>query len=190
MDSSLPIHADEQWVMPYAQPTLRAFAEVYEAYFDQIYSYVRYQVPDDSTADDVTAQIFERTLTSFDKYNPRKGEFVTWLFGVARNVVRENQRKRWSQRSVSLEQIGELRAVEHLPEEVVLRQEENDHLLAAVARLRQREREIVALKFGAGLTNRNIARLLNLSESNVGTILYRTLRRLRDMLDTGEGLYG
>ena len=54
-----------------------------------------------------------------------------------------------------------------------------------IKRAIDRERELVSLKYGAGLTNRAIARLLGLTESNVGTILHRTVTRLRAGWDEG-----
>lgn len=57
-------------------------------------------------------------------------------------------------------------------------------LLRLLLQLEERERELVALKYGAGLTNRDIARLTGLSESNVGVILHRTVRSLRQEWET------
>ncbi len=65
-------------------------------------------------------------------------------------------------------------------EEVVAEREDRARLAVLLARLPDRERELVALKYGAGLTNREIARLSGLSETNVGTILHRTVQRLRE----------
>ena len=70
-------------------------------------------------------------------------------------------------------------STEPQPEEVAIRDETRAELLAAVARMSDRERDLIALKFAAGLTNRRIAKLTGLNESNVGVILYRAMRRLR-----------
>ena len=72
------------------------------------------------------------------------------------------------------------------PEEIAERDESRSELLEAVARLSERERELVALKFAAGLTHRTIAELTGLSEGNVGVILYRAVRRLRAVLAVEE----
>jgi DNA-directed RNA polymerase specialized sigma24 family protein len=69
----------------------------------------------------------------------------------------------------------------------VIRNETRAELLAAVPRLEDRERDLIALKFAAGLTNRRIAEITGLSESNVGVILYRAVRRLRAELNAKEG---
>ncbi len=188
MDHPIPMQPDEGWLARQARQNARAFAEIYESYFDRVYSYVRYQVHDDATADDLTALVFERSMLAMNRYNPNKGDFIGWLFGIARNAVREHHRRGRTRETVSLDLFGEQPEIKRWTEEMIARQEENNTLLGAVSQLNAREREIIALKFGAGLTNRRIAGLVGLSESNVGTILYRALRRLRDMLDR-ESLY-
>ncbi|MHB8157955.1 MAG: RNA polymerase sigma factor, partial [Desulfocucumaceae bacterium] len=71
--------------------------------------------------------------------------------------------------------------------DVVALSETRDNLLQALASLEDRERNIVALKFWGRLSNRRIAELTGLSSSNVGVILYRSMRRLRTILD-GQGV--
>ncbi|NLG33639.1 MAG: sigma-70 family RNA polymerase sigma factor, partial [Syntrophomonadaceae bacterium] len=65
---------------------------------------------------------------------------------------------------------------------LIIEQELKEILLKAILRLDERQRSIIALKFGANMKNREIAQMLNLTESNVGTILYRSLKHLRDNL--------
>ncbi|HBK54004.1 MAG TPA: hypothetical protein DDZ44_08720 [Syntrophomonas wolfei] len=68
-----------------------------------------------------------------------------------------------------------------------LRNETHNELLAALATLGDRERNIIAMRFAANLKNREIASLLGLSENNVGIIVYRSLRQLREILANKEG---
>ncbi|MGB9776620.1 MAG: sigma-70 family RNA polymerase sigma factor, partial [Anaerolineae bacterium] len=101
----------------------------------------------------------------------------TWLFTVAKNVAKDYFRqRRWE---VPLEWAGHLANPDPV-EDAVVEQEERARLAALLARLPARERELVALKYGAGLTNREIARLTGLRETNVGTILHRVVQRLRE----------
>ncbi|MBC8255576.1 MAG: sigma-70 family RNA polymerase sigma factor, partial [Ardenticatenia bacterium] len=95
---------------------------------------------------------------------------------------RAKRRRGW----LSLEVLRDRASAEPQPEEVVIHSETRAGLLAAVARLSDRERDLIALKFAAGLTNRRIAELTGLSESNVGVILYRAMRRLRAKLGAKE----
>jgi RNA polymerase sigma factor (sigma-70 family) len=159
-----------------------AFAAIYDHYFGRVFNYVRYRLPDADSADDVTAQVFERTLNNLDRYQPDKAPFSAWLFAIARNAVNDHlrrQQRRW----MSLDILWNRSSEEPEPGQIVSEQELHHELLAAVAGLRVRERDLIGLKFAAGLTNRRIAELTGLSESNVGIILFRTVRRLRADLE-------
>ena len=159
---------------------------IYNHYFARIYTYVRYRVPDAATADDLTAQIFERMVSRVATYNPQRGAFVVWLWAIARNSVtdhlRAGQRHRW----FSLDGVRELLSPTPLPEDTVIQAELHHALLLAVGRLADRERDLIALKFVGHLTNRRIAEMTGLSESNVAVILHRTLKRLRSELAPEE----
>lgn len=160
-----------------------AFAAVYDHYFARIYNYVRYRVQETDTADDLTSHIFERVLVNLDSYRPEKAPFAAWLFAIARNAVNDHLRAQQRRRWLSLERLRDWAGGDPPPGEVVAGREAHHRLLTAVARLGSRERDIIALKFAGGLTNRRIAELTGLTESHVGVILYRTIRRLRTELE-------
>lgn len=176
--------ANELTILATAQNDPSAFAAVYDHYFGPVYNYVRYRIPDAAQAEDLTAQIFERVLTNLGAFDSQQATFAVWLFTVARNLVtdhlRSQKRRRWF--SFSLEQASEQPQSTPLPEDQVIRGETQEALLAALANLSDRERDLVALKFVAQMTNRRIAEFTGLSESNVGVILYRALARLREQL--------
>lgn len=155
---------------------------IYNHYFNRIYTYVRYRVPDSATADDLTAQIFERMVSRIASYDPQRGPFAVWLWAIARNMVNDWGRSQRRGRWLSLETVREWMSPAPQPEERVLHEEATNALLAAVTRLSERERDLVALKFVAHMTNRRIAEMTGLSESNVAVILHRILRKLRTEL--------
>ena len=70
-------------------------------------------------------------------------------------------------------------APDHTPEQQALQQSEAERLTALLATLEPRQRELIAMKYGADMTNRAIAHATGLSESNVGTILHRAVETLR-----------
>ncbi|MCB0195620.1 MAG: sigma-70 family RNA polymerase sigma factor [Anaerolineae bacterium] len=160
-----------------------AFAAIYDHYFSRIYNYVRYRVHDADTTDDLTSLIFERVLINLASYHPDKAPFAAWLFAIARNTINDHLRAQRRRQWLSLDVIRDWAVNEPSPGDTVSQREIQSDLLAAVARLGSRERDIIALKFAGGLTNRRIAELTGLSESNVGVILYRTVRRLRTELE-------
>jgi RNA polymerase sigma-70 factor (ECF subfamily) len=114
----------------------------------------------------------------------REDAFPGWLFRIARNEVGQFYRRQRPQ--TSLDARLDLPSPKESPFEAAARQEELAALLAALAELSPREQEIIALKFASGLSNRQIAEATGLSDSNVGVILFRAIRKLRDRLDTAE----
>ncbi len=163
-----------------------AFARLYEHYFARVYNYVRYRVQYADVADDITVRTFEQALRGLRSYKEEKGEFSAWLFIIARNAVndyfRAERRRRW----LSLEVLMGHATTSPGPEETVIGQETRMELLAAIAELGDRERDLIALKFGAGLRNSQIVELTGLGKSNVAVILYRTVRKLRDALNAED----
>lgn len=163
----------------------QAFTEIYERYFSRIYNYVRYRVKTPETTDDLTSLIFEKVLKNIRYFRPEQGNFTAWLFAIAHNVVsdyfRNLNKNPWS----SLEAYSEIAGTSQDLGEVVAENELRSNLLMALAELSERERNIIALKFWSGLTNRSIAQLIGLSESNVGVIIYRAMRRLHSIIESG-----
>jgi RNA polymerase sigma-70 factor (ECF subfamily) len=141
----------------------------------RIYNFFRYRVYDHQVAEDLTATTFERAWRSRNQYRRDRSGFSTWLFTIARNVAIDYYRRRRTDVSLQAD----------LPSGVVPLDEAHQHrndvqqLKRLLAPLPPRERELIALKYGAGLTNRAIAQLVGLSETNVGTILHRIVKQLR-----------
>ena len=153
------------------------FEELYRSSRDDVYGYVLTLLRDPAAAEDVTALAFERAYRRRRTFDRRRGEERAWLFGIARNAALDELRRR-RRTATLLTDPGE-----DVPDtgegdgaEVALRR---TAVQAALARLPAREREIVALKFHAGMSNAEVARVLGVSESNAGTLLYRTMEKLR-----------
>lgn len=177
---------DEEAIINAAKTNSDAFGKLYEQYQQRVFSYVLYRVADAQSADDLTAQIFERALRKIAAYQPTRGAFAVWLFTIARNTVNNHLRTKRLRQWVTLDLLSNHCTEAMSLEEVVCQGEQLHQLLALVAQLSSQERDLLALKFGAGLTNRRIAELSGLTESNVGVIVYRTIRKLRDQFSKGE----
>jgi RNA polymerase sigma factor (sigma-70 family) len=166
------------------------FGKVYDRYFARVYNYVRYRVREPDAADDVTARVFERVLDKFSSFRPERGPFETWLFSIVRNAVTDHFRLRALRSWLSLDDIRERPSGERPVDAALAADETRRELLDAVAGLGERERDIIGLKFGGGMTNRAIADLTGLGESNVGVILYRAVQKLQARLGTAENGHG
>jgi RNA polymerase sigma-70 factor, ECF subfamily len=162
-----------------------AFLRLYDEYFPRVYNYARYRCGDAETADDLTAQTFERALAHLQTYDPQKAPFGAWLFGIARNLVNDHLRAARRRECLPLDTCAGHPAPVASPEEWLIQVEAQAELLAALAHLSERERDLLSLKFAAGLTNRRIAEITGLSDTNVGVIVYRALQHLRLILAAG-----
>ncbi len=160
-------------------------ANLYREYLPRILSYVRLRVGEEELAQDLTAEVFERAVAK--QHTLRRVEaFGAWLFAIARNTVAGHYRRRHS--AVSLEYAAEkaasrLVAPDPAPPEVLMLREELAEVLRVLGTLPEREQEIIRLKFGAGLGNQEIAKVLRLRAGHVAVLLYRALRKLRSRLE-------
>jgi RNA polymerase sigma-70 factor, ECF subfamily len=153
------------------------FDRLYRSSRDDVYAYVATLVRDRHAAEDVTALAFERAFRRRGSFRPARGSARAWLFGIARNAALDELRRRG--RTVGLEAEPSSAQTEHAddPAETGLRRA---LLRGALESLQPRERELVALKFFAGLTNAELASVIGTSETNAGTRLHRVIEKLRE----------
>ena len=157
-----------------------AFERLYRSSRDDVFAYVAGLLRDRSAAEDVTATAFERAYRKRRRFDPRRGSPRAWIFGIARNAAFDELRRRGREAELPGEPIDAAgtpiaRGAEQSERRLALR--------AALARLGARDRELVALKFFAGLSNAEIAQTLRISESNAGTRLHRAVVKLREALN-------
>jgi RNA polymerase sigma factor (sigma-70 family) len=153
-----------------------AFEDLYRSSRDELYAYVATLLRDRSAAEDVTALAFERAYRKRRSFRPERGSERAWLFGIARNAALDELRRRRRIAPLLAEPAQEAPEIDHDdPERAVRRLA----VRGALAGLDARERELIALKFHAELTNAEIAGVLGTSESNAGTMLHRAIQRLR-----------
>jgi RNA polymerase sigma-70 factor (ECF subfamily) len=149
---------------------------VYAEQLPRVYNFFRYRLKDTAAAEDLTSQTFEKAWRARLRYQRDVAEFATWLLAIARNVAIDHLRAR--REHAPLEAAAAI-PTEGTPEEEQARASDRKRLADLIESLPERERELLALKYGAGATNRAIAEITGLSESNVGTILHRVVQALR-----------
>ncbi|MBN2086702.1 MAG: RNA polymerase sigma factor [Anaerolineales bacterium] len=165
-------------ILPWCKPKSAEadFEALYRAELPRIYNFFRYRIGDGPMAEDLTSKTFEKAWRRRGSYACDLAAFSTWLFTIARRVAIDHYRRQKTE--TPFEQLASS-AGEETPESLAEQRADFARLSVLLARLADRERELVALKYGAGLTNRAIAGLTGLSESNVGVILFRALNQLR-----------
>lgn len=143
----------------------------------KVYAYVAYRVGVGAEAEDITSDTIERALRYRESFDQRRGDPAAWLIGIARRCIADAALRPKD----STEEPPELLVADHadeLPERLELR--------AAVAHLGERDRELVALRFGADLTAKQIGELLGLKTNAVEVALHRALAALREYLETAD----
>jgi RNA polymerase sigma factor (sigma-70 family) len=156
-----------------------AFEALYRESRDDVYAYVSGLLRDRSAAEEVTAQAFERAWRKRRQVNRRRGTTRAWLFGIARNAALDELRRRSRLADPPEDPVG----AGGDPAETAV---DRALLLKALDALDGRERELVALKYFAGLANAEIATVIGTSESNAGTRLHRVIEKLRRSIDEAD----
>jgi RNA polymerase sigma-70 factor (ECF subfamily) len=167
-----------EWIAPLAEPASEVnWDAVYVRELPRVYNFFRYRVGAGPVAEDLTSATFEKAWRARASYRHDAGAVSTWLFTIARNVATDHFRQKRAE--VPIEEAAACVADADTPEEEALRRANRERLSRLLAEMSERERELLALKYGADLTNRAIAKVTGLSESNVGTILHRSVLTLR-----------
>jgi RNA polymerase sigma-70 factor, ECF subfamily len=161
------------WVVPAREADWDA---LYGEQLPRVYNFFRYRVGAGAVAEDLTSITFEKAWRARHRYRRDLGAFTTWLFTIARNVAADHFRQ--ARHHAPLEAAADVPAAGTAADSAE-RHSDVARLARLLANVAERERELLSLKYGAGLTNRAIARLTGLSESNVGTLLHRTITGLR-----------
>jgi RNA polymerase sigma-70 factor (ECF subfamily) len=148
----------------------------------RVYAYVAYRLGDGPNAEDVTNDVFERALRYRHTYDRAKGEPLPWLIGIARYRLVECHRELHDHGECVLEPpngSADIPEFSDLEESAVQRL----MLAEAIKALKDRDRELVALRYGADMTARQIAELLGMSVNGVEVAFHRVLARLRSHLE-------
>lgn len=153
-----------------------------------VYRYVRFRVSTRAVAEDVTSEVFFKALRSLDRYDAGRAAPRTWLLRIARNAVTDHFRalKRRGSLHVSLDRIPDLVADAASPEERILKEERIQALLNGARSLGENDREVLSLRYGAGLSNGEIAEMLDITVNAVAVRVHRALKRLRDAVRPDE----
>lgn len=165
-----------------------AFAQLYDDEVWNVYGFFGYRVGSREEAEDLTQLTFERALRAWDRFDPGRASARTWLLAIAHNLLVDHYR---GDRSARQEPIPEGEAGEASLGQVSDPSEGtlgiSPELEGALGELSERERELIALRFGGDLTGPEIAGITGLSTDNVHQILSRSLRRLRTELEAEAG---
>jgi RNA polymerase sigma factor (sigma-70 family) len=176
---------DESWPARAAARRWRArraarqeLAELYEEHVWGVYGFFAYRVGSSADAEDLTQVTFERALRAWSRFDPDRASARTWLISIANNLLIDHYRRDRTTRQESIEDHPSAELITEDPDVGL-----SPELAAALEQLGERERELIALRFGGELTGPEIADLTGLTLANVQQILSRSLRKVRAKLE-------
>jgi RNA polymerase sigma-70 factor (ECF subfamily) len=159
------------------------FEQAYDDNLARVYGFFAYRVGSRNDAEDLTQQTFEHALRAWDRFDPLRAGVGTWLLAIARNLLIDHYRAAAPEaRQVAIEDVP----LSALPVETGAKGSFGlePELADALGALAQRDREVLALRYGADLTGPEIVELTGLTLANVQQIISRSLRRLREILES------
>lgn len=164
---------------------LSLYENWYNAEMPELFGYLFYQTQDRQLAQDITAATCREALERLGQYDPSRSKLKSWIFGIARNQLHGHLR---SQRRQSLH-IALADAAEGLTtdEEIELDHDRRDIFLEVISHLdalNEREREVIALRYGSGLSNAEIASMLKLSSNHVAVLISRAIGKLKEKVES------
>lgn len=165
---------DDSMLIETARHDAAAFALLYRRYVTLIYRYLFSRTGNEADAQDLTAQVFLEVLEGLHRYHDR-GNFAAWLFTIARRRATDHYRRR---SPLPLDDTPDLGG-DNDPLLHVIEREALDRLTGLIAQLDDNQRDLLRLRFAAGLTFGQIGIILGRSEAAVKMAVHRLLDRLR-----------
>jgi RNA polymerase sigma-70 factor (ECF subfamily) len=180
--------ADEQsWIesarVGNASERSEAVGRLYERYFDRIYKYIYLKLGDPTEAEDVCEQVFLKMIESIGTFQWQGSTFASWLYRIAHNQVVDTLRRHSRRPQVPLEPAGEsLTSERDDPHHLAEQSDFRDHVREAISGLTDLQAQVILLKFGAGLSNAEVAAILDRTEGAIKALQYSALQNLQKRL--------
>lgn len=178
---------ERQWVELAQTGDPEAIGHLYDLYFERIYKYIYIKVGNRVEAEDITEQVFLRVIEAISAFQWQGSSFASWIYRIAHNQVIDTLRQRSRHPQVPLEPIGDTLPSElgdpHLYAET---SDFVDHLREAMAQLTDLQAQVISLKFASGLTNTEVAHILDRTEGAIKALQYSALQNLNKLM-TAKG---
>jgi RNA polymerase sigma-70 factor (ECF subfamily) len=176
------VHSDapDELLAGKAAEDFAAFSELYQRYLNSIYGFVRSQTPDDSVAEDITAHVFFKALSSASTFRG-DGTYRAWLFRIAHNAI-VSWRDR-SGRALTVAEVPDEEDPTPSPATQAIASDAATLVWSEVAELPSAQREVITLRYADDLSTEEIATVTGRSRGAVRILVHRAKSRLRHSLE-------
>lgn len=184
--ASVPLDGERELVARAQTGDEAAFARLYDAYFSRVYRYILTRTSHEADAEDLAAEVFIKVVDALPAFRWQEAPFSAWLFRIARNCVISHHRRNGARPVMS--KLPQGQAVKGPdPEELAEQRLTVMEVWQAASRLTEAQRQVIELRFAAGLSVAETARVLGKSESNIKVTQHNAIARLKQMLNPGSG---
>lgn len=157
-----------------------AFGQIFDRYHGPVHRYIASRVRRPVDAEDLTQTVFVKALEALPRYESRGVPFGGWLFRLARNAVIDHVRTR--REHADLEMVGGQLGEDASPDEIAATRQDIDAVAAALERLTAEQRDVIELRFFAGLSAREAAVAMSKQEGTIRGLQFRAIAALRRAL--------
>lgn len=157
-----------------------ALATIYDEYSPAIYRYLYRRVSNARIAEDLTGQTFLKLLEAIHKDQLWHTSFKSWLYRIAHNLVVDYYRKHKSKRLVELHE--HLEGNQPKLDQTIIQRLDLQRVQYALQYLTEEQAQVIVLRFGEGLSNREVANIMGKSEGAIKALQHRALKALRQLL--------
>jgi RNA polymerase sigma-70 factor (ECF subfamily) len=178
------VPSEESLVRQAVEGNQSAFTQLYNEHVGRIYRYIYFRVNSQADAEDLTQEVFIKALGAISSYKWRDVHFVSWLFRIAYNQVVDHYRKQSKQKKAALEEAVAV-SIED-PVAMTDQKFEIEELSAALKELPTAQREVISLRFIAGLHIAEAAKVLGKREGTVKALQFNAIASLRKILSEKE----
>jgi len=158
---------------------------IYTQYYKNVYRYILFRITNRHDAEELANDVFVKAIRNQKSFNPRYSP-EAWLIGIAKNTVTDYLRKNMRVQFVPLDNATELTNATG-PEDIAIAGEEAKQLVAAMAKLKDKERQILSMKFATDLRHKEIAAVLGISEVNARVTAHMALGKLKKLMEASYG---
>jgi RNA polymerase sigma-70 factor (ECF subfamily) len=159
-----------------------ALAEIHDTYYVPIFRYISFRVSDYHTAEDLASEVFARLLGALRDHTAPRNTLRGWLFGVASRVVKDYYRKRYRTEETSLD--DSMPSLADGPDQIVDAILSQERLHEAMSVLTEDQKNVIALRFGQGMSIREVALTLGKTEGSVKMLQSRAIGALSRQLSS------
>lgn len=156
---------------------------LYERYFDRIYRYVYVKIGHPTEAEDLAEQVFLKMIESISTFQWQGSTFAAWLYRIAYNLIIDTHRRDARRPQVPLEPLADTLPSEgNDPHRGAEQNDLRHHLVESISMLTDLQAQVIALKFGSGLSNLEVAAIMDRSEGAVKALQHSALQNLNKLL--------